>query len=55
MIKLLITALFLGTFAMTGVSGSALAGYRPCTNAPKVSIPCPVNPQVPLPSKPKGV
>lgn len=59
MLKSLITALVIGAFAtgalaMTGAVGEAQAQYRPCTNAPKNYVPCPLKPQGPQLPQPKG-
>lgn len=59
MLKFLMTALVLGAFAtsvlaITGVVGQAQAQYRPCTNAPKNYVPCPLKPQGPQLPQPKG-
>jgi len=58
MLKSLISALVLGTFAMIGTYSHTLAqsGYpRPCIKAPKDYLPCPSNITVRAPqvSKPR--
>jgi hypothetical protein len=49
--KLLIVALALGAFAMTGLAIPAEAEFGPCIGDPKDNLPCFMTPQRPQPSK----
>jgi len=51
MLKLLIVALALGTFAVSGVAIEAEARSRPCIKAPKDNLPCSMTYQSPEPVK----